>query len=101
MLRFRPQQVSKLYILRERRISGRVSTYNWQTRINWIPAGLTYNRLSIRRRWYQLHYLGSHSPTPIMKKWKNAESLFNRNFLASRGKASVRFLNTYTAHNWL
>jgi hypothetical protein len=45
--------------------------YNFKPRVN-IEKSI--NRIASR-----LHYLGSHSPAPISKKWKTAEKkFFNR-----------------------
>jgi hypothetical protein len=100
MLRFRPQNLPLRFIVKERLQTGRTNNYNWQSRINWVPAGLTTNRVGILRRWQQIHHHAKHSYNTI-PYWNSAEKMFNKKFLAEGGKASVRFLNTYTAYNWL
>jgi hypothetical protein len=99
--RFRPQDFSKSYIMKQRLTYGRTDNFNWQTRINWNPAGWKINQISIGRRFSQLHYLACHSPKPIAKKWQPAYTRFCNTHFADRGNASIRFLNTWTAHSWL
>ena len=98
--RFRPQQVNKLSIIRDRRLTGRVENYSWQTRSIWVPAGMPVNRVSIMRRWQQIHHYSRHTAWAL-PNWRGANAEFNRKFLGSTGRASDRYLNTYSAHSWL
>lgn len=99
--RFRPQDISKLYTIKMRLKTGRSESYNWQTRIRWHPVGWKVNQISIGRRFGHLHYLACHAPEPVQKKWQAAyRNLCNRLF-AQNGRASVGYLNKYTAHSWL
>lgn len=100
MLRFRPQSLPTRFLVKERLQTGRTNNYNWQSRVTWIPAGLTKNRIGILRRWQQIHHHACHTEKP-RQYWVAANKMFEQRFLASRGKASMRFLNTYTAHSWL
>jgi len=100
MNKFRPQEVSIRYIMKQRRVTGRVENYNWQTRIKWYPAGWKTNQISIGRRFSHLHYLACHAPAPVQKKWRAAYQQFCRKHLA-HDKASMRYLNTWTCHAWL
>jgi len=101
MNQFRPQDISKKYIMRERRRTGRVENYNWQTRIEWCPAGWKPNQISISRRFRQLHYLACHSPEPVQQRWRQAYRQFCNQHFADRGRASMRYLNTWTCHAWM
>jgi len=101
MNKFRPQDISTRYVMQQRRITGRAKNYNWQTRIKWHPAGWKVNQISIGRRFGQLHYLACHAPLPIQKKWQSAYNIFMNKHFAHKGKASIRFLNKWTAHRWL
>jgi hypothetical protein len=101
MNKFRPQDISTRYIMRERRVTGRVENYNWQTRDKWYPAGWKTNQISIGRRFGHLHYLACHSPELVRRRWSAAYKQFCNQHLADRGKASVRYLNKWTCHAWL
>lgn len=99
--KFRPQSIGKSYIMKQRLHYGRTDSYNYQTRIEWFPVGYTYNKKVIAKQFQKLHYLACHSPEPVAKKWQSAYNQFYKKHFASGGKASIRFLNTYTAHSWL
>jgi hypothetical protein len=101
MNRFRPQDMPTRYRMRERRRTGRVETYNWQSRVQWYPAGWKANHVSIGRRFGQLHYLACHAPRPIQLKWRRAYQLFCNRHFGDAGRASLRYLNRYTSHSWL
>lgn len=100
MNKFRPQELGKLYIMKQRLKYGRVDNYNWQTRIKWVPAGLTKNQISILRRWQQIHHFASHTKNPA-QHWVVANKMFERQFLGTYGKGSMRYLNKWSAHSWL
>jgi hypothetical protein len=101
MNRFRPQDLGKTYVMKQRLKYGRSDAYNWQTRIEWYPAGYGINKKTISKQFQRLHYLACHAPEPIAKKWNSAYNQFENKHFASRGNASVRFLNTWTAHSWM
>jgi hypothetical protein len=98
MNRFRPQDISKKYIMRARLLGGRTN-YNWQSRGEWYPVGWKPNHISIGRRFGQLHYLACHSPAPIQQKWQPAYRRFCKQHIPSR--ASMRYLETFTYDSWL
>jgi hypothetical protein len=100
MNRFRPQEIPKAYIFKQRLAFGRADNYNWQSRVKWIPAGYKINRKGILRRWQEIHHYASHAPW-CLSHYKTANKMFNQKFLGSKGKASTRYLNTYSAHSWL
>ena len=100
MNRFRPQDIPKSYVMKQRLHYKRVDNFNWQTRINWVPASMTKNQVSIFRRWQQIHHFASHTKCPA-QHWKVANEMFGKNFLGNAGNASCRYLNTYSAHSWL
>jgi hypothetical protein len=100
MNKFRPQEISKSYVMKQRLKYGRTDNFNWQTRSNWVPASFTKNQVSIFRRWQQIHHFASHAPS-CLPHWKVANKMFNEKFFASKGNPSMRFANTYTAHSWL
>jgi hypothetical protein len=101
MNKFRPQDMSKTYVMKQRLKYGKTDNYNWQTRIEWYPAGYGINKRTISRQFMTLHYLARHSPKPVAVKWRKAYNQFESKYFASRGKASMRFLNTWTAHSWM
>ena len=100
MNKFRPQEISKVSVMKQRLHYGRTDNYNWQTRSNWVPAGYTKNRISILRRWQQIHHYASHTKNPA-GHWIVANKMFCKKFFGSEGKASMRYLNTWSAHSWL
>jgi hypothetical protein len=87
--------------MKQRLKYGRTDVYNWQTRIEWYPAGWGFNKRTIFKQFNKLHYLACHAPEPIAKKWNSAYNQFENKHFASRGNASMRFLNTWTAHSWM
>lgn len=100
MNRFRPQDLPKSFIMKQRLKYGRVDNYNWQSRTTWVPASFTKNRVGIFRRWQQIHHFASHTKKPA-RHWVVANEMFCKKFFGSKGKASMRYLNTWTAHSWL
>jgi hypothetical protein len=101
--RFRPQDISKRYTIRLR-LKGYGSewtNYNFQSRVEWYPVGYKLNQRTIVKTFQRLHYLACHAPKPIAKKYKSAYNNFENKYFANRGKASMRYLNTHTAHSWL
>jgi hypothetical protein len=99
MNKFRPQAISPRYIMQQRRVTGRVENYNWQTRTQWYPVGWKLNHIGIGRRFGHLHYLACHAPAPIQKKWRAAYQRFCNQHIP--GRASMRYLNTWSGHAWL
>jgi hypothetical protein len=100
--KFRPSSsMTTKSIMRERRKHGALlGSYNWQSRIEWYPVGFKLNRKTIFKQFGKLHYLACHSPEPITKKWQSAyNNFYNRHF--GSFKASVRYLNNWSCHNWL
>jgi hypothetical protein len=100
MNRFRPPAIPKALIFKQRLAYGRSDNYNWQSRVKWIPAGYKINRQGILRRWQEIHHYAIHAPW-CLSHYKTAQKMFHQKFLGSTGKASVRYLNTYSAHSWL
>jgi hypothetical protein len=84
MKRFRPQNIPKSIIIRERLQTGKVYNYNWQTRINWYPANYTYNMRVIARIFGNLHYYACHAPKPVAKKWQKAYNQFKAKHFVTR-----------------
>lgn len=101
MNKFRPQDIGKSYVMKQRLKYGRTDNYNWQTRIEWYPVGYSINKRTIAKQFQKLHYLACHAPKPVTMKYKLAYNQFENKYLASKGNASMRFLNTWTAHSWL
>ena len=100
MNRFRPQDIDTRYIMRQRRMTGRSESYNWQTRRRRTTKE-SINRKFIVRNFQYLHHYARHAPATVQKQWDHAYRQFEARHFASRGKASMRFLNTWTAHAWL
>jgi hypothetical protein len=99
MNKFRPQEVSKKYRLKQRIQSGIVNNYNWQSRVRWYPAGWKINHQTLGRIFRQLHYLGSHAPKPIQARWRRQENLFLKAHIPV--KASIRYIEKFSAGRWL
>jgi len=100
--KFRPSSsMTTKSIMRERRKYGALhGNYNWQSRVEWYPAGFKLNRKVMFKQFGKLHYLACHSPEPITKKWQGAyNNFYNKHF--GSFKASVRYLNKWSCHSWL
>ena len=101
--KFRPQSIGKRYIMRERRRTGKChtfDTYHNRSRIEWFPIGYKLNKKTISNQFAKLHYLACHAPPPVQKQWRQAYAVFHKKHFGSY-KASIRYLNTWTAHGWL
>lgn len=101
MNKFRPQEISKTFVMRQRLKTGRSDNYNWQSRVEWYPAGWGKHRQQFAKRFARLHYLACHAPAPIQKQWKSAYVKFMAQYFGDSGRASMRYLNTWSAHRWL
>lgn len=101
MNKFRPQDINKQYRLKQRLRTGRFENYNWQTRVRWYRAKDGVNRQFIIRVFQYLHYHACHAPAPVRKKWRMAYKNFEDRHFAARGRASIRFINTYTCDAWM
>ena len=100
MKAFRPQDISKKFLLRSRR-QGFVKNYNWQSTVRWYPVGWTVNQQVLGNQHQRLHYLAWHAPAPIRKKWLPIYNVFCKKHFGSRKYASVRYLNNWSCHSWL
>ena len=98
--RFRPQDISKQYVMKQRRLTGRSESYNFQSRVDWYPVGWKLNHRTISRQFTRLHYLACHAPDPVMLKWRPVYNTFYKKYFGSH-HASMRFANKHTAHSWL
>ena len=99
--KYRPIEINKKYKVRYRLKTGRSESYNWRSRVRWYPAGWKINNQTLGRIFNRLHYLGCHAPKPVQQKWRVVYNQFQAKYFASRGKASNRFLEKYTAYKWL
>ena len=99
MNKFRPQGLSKRFILKQRLKYGRPDNYNWQTRVKWYPAGWGFNKQVIGRIFGRLHYLACHAPAPVQQRYQRAYRALDARLTPQR--ASVRYIDTYSAGAWL
>jgi len=99
--KYRPVCISKKHRIKYRLETGRSESYHWCSRVRWYPAGWKLNRQTLGRVFSKLHYLGCHAPKPIQQKYKRVYNQFQEKHFATKGKASVRYLDTYTAYKWL
>ena len=101
--KFRPSSsMDTRSIMRERRKYGAcLGSYNWQSRVEWYPAGFKLNRKTIFKQFGKLHYLACHAPDKTTKKWEKAYNNFYKKHFGSFKGASVRYLNKWSCHNWL
>lgn len=97
--KFRPHDYPKLGIIRGNRY-GVTPDHNWPERRAWCNDKLP-NKRWIAGVFMRLHYLGSHSPEPVKRKWRTAERQFHLTHFGAPGKCSMRFANTWTCHSWL
>ena len=100
--KFRPSSsmVTKL-IMRERRKYGHTDSYNWQSRVEWYPAGFKSNRKTIFKQFGKLHYLACHAPEKTTKKWQKTYDNFYKKHFGVYNGTSVRYLNKWSCHSWL
>lgn len=101
MNKFRPQDISKSYVIKQRLKYGRLYNYNWQTRAKWYPAGWGFNKKVLGGMHSRLHYLACHAPKPIRKRWAKVYDNFQAKHFGSKGNASIRYLNTWSCHSWM
>ena len=99
MNKFRPQDISAKYKLKQYIRTGRIENYNWQTRVKWYPAGWGFNKKVLGTIFGRLHYLACHAPTPVQKRYQRAYRALEARLIPR--KASVRSINTYSAGAWL
>jgi hypothetical protein len=100
---FRPHENIKVHTIKLRRkgYGNEWSNYNFHNRTKWYPAGWKTNHKVIGSQHSKLHYLACHSPEKIQKKWtKTYQNFMNKHF-GYAGKASMRYLNNWSCHNWL
>ena len=100
MNRFRPQDIPKSFVIKDRLKYGRVENYNWQTRVKWYPAGWNFNKKILGDMHSKLHYLACHAPKPIQQKYAKAYNVFYKRHFGSVN-ASMRYLNTWSCHSWM
>lgn len=100
MNKFRPQDLPKSYIIKQRLKYGRTENYNWQTRVKWYPAGWVFNKKVIGDQFSKLHYLARHAPKPIQQKWKKAYDVFYKKHFGAHS-TSTRYLNQWSCHSWM
>jgi len=98
---FRPQDISKKYLLRIRRQGCNLENYNWQSSVRWYPIGWSIGQQIIGNQHRRLHYLACHAPAPIKKKWVPVYRRFYQTHFGSRKHASVRYLNNWSCHSWM
>jgi hypothetical protein len=97
MNKFRPQEFNKRWALKHFRKTGHtVGEYNWQGRTRYYRDCDRNKEHQIRVQAH-LHYLGSHAPAPIRKRWHIVE----QQYLMKRSPmyASMRYLNNRSG--WL
>lgn len=66
-IKFRPQCFNPLSKIKS---PYKVGRYNWIMRAEWTIAGYLHKVHS------QLHYLSSHAPYPVRKKWSKIANKF-------------------------
>lgn len=100
--KFRPSSsMDTRSIMRERRKYGRTDNYNWQSRVEWYPAGYKLNRKTIVKQFGRLHYLACHAPDKTTAKWQKAYNNFHTKHFGAFKGASMRYLNKWSCHSWL
>jgi hypothetical protein len=102
VLKFRPQQLSKRILIKERRY-GKNINYNFVSRDKWFPAGWGYNQKILGSIFSKLHYLACHSPEPIQKKWSKSYKNFEKAHLGDMtGRLmSIKYANNWSCGKWL
>ena len=99
--KFRPSSsMSAKGVMRQRRKYGRTDNYNWQSRVEWYPAGYGLNKRTIARQFGRLHYLACHSPERVQRQWQKVYDNFHIKHFGTF-KGSMRYLNQWSCHAWL
>jgi len=99
-LLYRPQGLSKKFIMQERLLGGGRVNYNFRNRVKWYPAGWGFNKQVLGNIHSRLHYLACHAPSPITKRYTKTYQQFYKKHFGTK-HASVRYLNTWSCHSWL
>lgn len=100
-LMYRPQDLPKRFTIKERLKYGASANYNFVNRVKWYPAGWGFNKKVLGGIHSRLHYLACHAPEPVAKRWAQAYDNFQAKHFGSKGKASMRYLNTWSCHSWM
>jgi hypothetical protein len=99
--KFRPSSaMTAKGVMRQRRKYGRTDNYNWQSRVEWYPAGYGLNKRTIARQFGRLHYLAGHSPEPVQHRWQKVYNNFHTTHFGTFN-GTMRYLNTWSCHAWL
>lgn len=101
MNKFRPQNLTKRYTIKQRLKYSCTENYNWQTRVRWYPAGWGFNKRVLGSIHSRLHYLACHAPEPVQRRWAKAYIAFEEKHFGSPGRASMRYLNRWSCHAWM
>ena len=100
--KFRPSSsMDTKSVMKQRLKYGHSDNYNWQSRVDWYPAGYKLNKKTISRQFQRLHYLACHAPEPVTKRWQKAYNNFYKAHFGAFKGASMRYLNTWSGHSWL
>lgn len=87
MKKFRPQEQSGKWALKNFRDGIFVGEYNWHTFDIGIQPRWIFKSFGIH------HYYTAHAPEPIYKKWKQCRLRWNKRRAIN---ASSRYIETYT-----
>lgn len=101
---FRPHQPNKRMTMRLRYkgySAEWISMYNFVDRVKWYPAGWGFNRRVLGDIHSRLHYFACHAPKPVQQRWRVAYKNFMAQHFGNAGRASIRYLNTWSCHSWL
>lgn len=100
---FRPQGNTKLHTMRLRRkgYGNEWCNYNFVKRDRWYIANWGINKRVLGSIHNRMHYLACHAPGPVRKYWRTTYNNFMNKHFGDAGKASMRYLNTWSCHSWL
>jgi len=97
---FRPMEMSKSATIKMRRL-GMSENYNFSRRAKWYPAGWGFNKHVLAGIHGRMHYFACHAPESVRKQWDAKYQVFMNRHFGDAGRASVRYLNTWSCHSWL
>jgi hypothetical protein len=96
---FKPSDLPKKYTLKSRLRGYNLGSENFVFRRKiYAPDALNFQTLA--KQFSTLHYLACHAPEPVQRKWKKAYDMFMKTHFGNY-KASVRYLNKWSCHNWM
>lgn len=95
-MKFRPQSNNGRHKLKSNRKGFYTGQYNWHSYHDNDHGPV--NERTLGRIFGRIHYLTSHAPEPVQKRWRQARTRWHKKM---DRKAPVDYCNKYTLHRFL